>query len=450
MNKLLTFALILINCLVFSNVWSNDYMSIELQKAIEIECKKSVKNNQFNSKEECRYSIIESLNKIGIVSVSRISDQEIQKEIEEICVFSKKRSALDYNKCIHKHVYAYLGLEIIEIPLIINDPIEKKEIKEIVDNVNNNNLLEDEETDQLVKTESEKIKINDEEIFEELDSDKIITGINPDLPITKPKEIIMPEDLLRLISEKAVPSTYYVMTWKDNPNKNAKIKYEPGGTGSAVAISKSLLATACHVVTDYFFNEDEKKWEQKYLVTNVIHVNDNVSDQTKWLRRLELFAEDFESDRCILKHEDLNAIPAKTRNYDDLKEFEKVYAVGNPRGYLGKTAEGSITRLYDFVPPISSLMRDFKTNEIQLIETNAPIDKGNSGGGLFDTMGNLIGIAAQCEILGGPEICYDEYGITLEPEDRNKQCTLYCNKTQPQNWFIPISRYPELTSDEIF
>ena len=443
-KKILILSVFLVNYLFSFQLLSNDYMSIELQKAIDLECKKSVKNNLFDTKEECRYSIIESLNKVGIVSVTRINDQEIQKEIEEICVFSKKRSALDYNKCIHKQVYAYLGLEIIEIPLVINDPIEKEEVKETEFEM----IKEDDGTDVLVKTEISP-KINDEEIFE-LDSDKVITEINPLLPITSPKEIVMPEDLLRLISETAIPSTYYVMTWKKKPDENAKIKYEAAGTGSAVAISKNLLATACHVVTDYFFNEDKNNWEQKFLITNVIHVNDNVSDQTKWLRRLELFAEDFESDRCIIKHEELNAVPAKTRNYEDLKEFEKVYAVGNPRGYLGKTAEGTITRLYDFVPPIPSLMRDFKTSEIELIETNAPIDKGNSGGGLFDTSGNLIGIAAQCEILGGPEICYDEYGITLQPEDRNKQCRLYCNKTQPQNWFIPISRYPELTTDEIF
>ena len=100
--------------------------------------------------------------------------------------------------------------------------------------------------------------------------------------------------------------------------------------------------------------------------------------------KLELYAEDFSTDRCILKHDDLNAIPAQTRDYKDLKPFETIYAVGNPRGYLGKTAEGMITRLYDFVPPVRTLFAVFKSKEIEIIETNAPVDKGNSGGGLFD------------------------------------------------------------------
>lgn len=444
--RYLTISLFLLNLIFSVNASSNDYMSVELEKAIDIECKKSVKNNLFNSKEECRTSLLESLYKVGIVSVTRVNDVEQQGIIEKICVFAKKRGALEYNKCIHKQVYKYLGIEFVEMPLVVNEPIEESELEIIVENINqnkNNENNSDEQVEQLVV-------INEEDIFEK-DTDKIVTEINPDVPITEPKVIEMPENLLRMISQKAVPSTYYVLAWNELDDQSNKIKYWPEGMGSAVAIAPNLLATACHVVTKRIYNEKEKKIEYKYLITNVIHVNDNVSDQSKWYRRLELFAEDFNSDRCILKHDDLNAIPASTRDYEDLKEFEKIYAVGNPRGYLGKTAEGIITRLYDYVPPIDSLMDDFKTKEIQLIETNAPVDKGNSGGGLFDTMGNLIGIAAQCEIVGGPEVCYDEYGhITLEPENRNEQCTLYCNKTQPQNWFIPISRYPELTNEKIF
>ena len=51
-----------------------------------------------------------------------------------------------------------------------------------------------------------------------------------------------------------------------------------------------------------------------------------------------------------------------------------------------------------------------------------------------------------CEIVGGPKVCYDNEGNKiLNPTNVNEQCNQYCNKTQPQNWFIPISRYPELT-----
>ena len=104
-NKTFILFVFLINYLFSFYALSNDYMSVELQKAIDLECKKSVKNNLFDSKEECRYSLVESLNKVGIVSVTRVNDVIIQDEIEEICVFAKRRGALEYNKCIHEQVY---------------------------------------------------------------------------------------------------------------------------------------------------------------------------------------------------------------------------------------------------------------------------------------------------------------------------------------------------------
>lgn len=73
-----------------TSAYSNDYMSTELKKAIDLECKQSLKNNEYNSKAECESSLIESLNKIGIVSVTRVNDQEIQDDIEAVCVFAKK------------------------------------------------------------------------------------------------------------------------------------------------------------------------------------------------------------------------------------------------------------------------------------------------------------------------------------------------------------------------
>ena len=443
-KKILILLVFLVNYLFSFQLLSNDYMSIELQKAIDLECKKSVKNNLFDTKEECRNSIIEILNKDGIVSVTRVNDQEIQKEIEEICVFAKKRGAVNYNKCIQKQVYAYLGIEIFEMPLVVNEPIKEEEVVKIVESVNL-----DEETKESNTSNLEMI--DDSEIFEEieLDREKMVTEIKPDLEITEPKTIEMPENVKAIVSGKALPSTYFVQTWAPNKDTSSKIKYLPAGSGSAVAIEKDLLATACHVVTERFFNDDTNKVDFNFLITNIVHVNDDSSDQKNWIRKLELYAHDFESDRCILKSENLNAIPAETRDYKDLKFNETVYAVGNPRGYFGRTVKGEITRLYDFVPPVDHLLLTFRNRQIEIIETNTPVDKGNSGGGLFDIEGNLIGIASMCDNIGGPVVCYDQYGReTFEPENRDEQCIQYCNKVQPQNWFIPISRYPELTTND--
>ncbi|MDP7194837.1 MAG: hypothetical protein QF864_01430 [SAR202 cluster bacterium] len=78
----------------FSSAQSSDYMSVDLTKAIEIECKKKVKNNDFDNTEECTNSLIETLNVIGVVSITRINNLEMQEEIEGKCVFMKKVGAI--------------------------------------------------------------------------------------------------------------------------------------------------------------------------------------------------------------------------------------------------------------------------------------------------------------------------------------------------------------------
>ena len=442
-KKILILSVFLINYLFSFQLLSNDYMSIELQKAIDLECKKSVKNNLFDTKEECRYSLVESLNKVGIVSVTRVNDEIIQDEIEEICVFAKRRGALEYNKCIHEQVYKYLGIEIIEIPLVINKPIEKEIVEEISGKIKDqeNNL----ENTNTLKNEN-NILIPEDEIYldEKKDNEKIITELNPDRPVTERVETVMPENLLKMISAKAKPSTYYVLNWVENSNKNSKVKYVVKGMGSAVAIKEDMLATACHVVTNVELDSDGYIISEEFSLISVLQVNDDPKNPDNWIRELKLVGQDFSTDRCILQHDDLNAVPATQRNYDELTEYEKIYAVGNPGGYYGKIAEGKITRLYDYPPPLTYL-KEWGLAEIPIIETDAPIDKGNSGGGLFDVDGNLIGICSACEIVGGARECVDENNqITITPTDIYNQCDFYCNKTQPQNWFIPISRYEEL------
>ncbi|MGN1227714.1 MAG: S1C family serine protease, partial [Christensenellales bacterium] len=68
-----------------------------------------------------------------------------------------------------------------------------------------------------------------------------------------------------------------------------------------------------------------------------------------------------------------------------IKLGETVFAIGNPLGKLG----GSVTKGI-----ISCLNREIKVENqvMNLMQTDVAINSGNSGGGLFDENGNLIGI----------------------------------------------------------
>ena len=77
--------------------------------------------------------------------------------------------------------------------------------------------------------------------------------------------------------------------------------------------------------------------------------------------------------------------PAVMGDSDKLAVGETVLAVGNPLGELSGTVTNGI---------VSALNREVTVNnqKMTLIQTNASISPGNSGGGLFNAEGDLIGI----------------------------------------------------------
>lgn len=74
---------------------------------------------------------------------------------------------------------------------------------------------------------------------------------------------------------------------------------------------------------------------------------------------------------------DLPAAPR--RHIESLEVGERVYAIGAPRGLEQTLSEGLV----------SGILRD---TDPRIVQTTAAISPGSSGGGLFDSRGNLIGI----------------------------------------------------------
>ncbi len=60
-----------------------------------------------------------------------------------------------------------------------------------------------------------------------------------------------------------------------------------------------------------------------------------------------------------------------------------VFTVGNPEHLDWTQTKGSISRL---------LLQKRGLREVRIIQTDAALNHGNSGGGLYDKSGNLIGI----------------------------------------------------------
>ncbi len=86
-----------------------------------------------------------------------------------------------------------------------------------------------------------------------------------------------------------------------------------------------------------------------------------------------------------LKEEyDLLTVASIPESYS-IVEGERVVAIGNPLGTLGGTVTAGI---------VSAIDRDISVEgkQMTLLQIDASINQGNSGGGLFDESGKLIGI----------------------------------------------------------
>lgn len=105
----------------------------------------------------------------------------------------------------------------------------------------------------------------------------------------------------------------------------------------------------------------------------------------------ELVATDADSDVAVLLCKDLNVTPATLGNSDELSVGDWALVIGNP---LGETFANTLT-----TGVISGLGRDVSTagantSVNNFIQTNAQINSGNSGGGLFNIAGELVGITS--------------------------------------------------------
>lgn len=126
-----------------------------------------------------------------------------------------------------------------------------------------------------------------------------------------------------------------------------------------------------------------------YIVTNN-HVIEDAQNITVRLSDGEshpakLIGSDAKTDLAVIKIEAQNLKAAPMGSSSSLTVGDEAVAIGNPLGELGGTVTNGI---------ISALDREISLgNEtMTLLQTNAAINHGNSGGGLFNNKGELIGI----------------------------------------------------------
>ena len=138
-----------------------------------------------------------------------------------------------------------------------------------------------------------------------------------------------------------------------------------------------------------------------YIVTNN-HVVDGADELTVTLNEnskeysARIIGADKQTDLALIKIDAKNLPAIVIANSDDVKVGEWVLAVGNPLG-LNNTVTAGI---------VSAKARSMGQGVSSMIQTDAAINQGNSGGALVNTRGELIGINAMLASPTGSNIGY--------------------------------------------
>ena len=143
----------------------------------------------------------------------------------------------------------------------------------------------------------------------------------------------------------------------------------PNGTASGTGI---VMSADGYIITNYHVIEDAQ-------FINVL-LEDDVSYQAA------LVGGDETSDLAVLKVEATDLTAAEFGDSDALRVGDMVVAIGDP---LGAELRGTMT---DGI--VSAINRDLSLNgrQMTLIQTNAALNSGNSGGPLINCYGQVIGI----------------------------------------------------------
>ena len=193
-------------------------------------------------------------------------------------------------------------------------------------------------------------------------------------------------------TEVAVPSDGPTVDLNDAPAEQENVA-QPGGLSLQAIYEKaidSVVSISCTSELGGSTGTGLVISADGYLVTNC-HVIDGAKSITVQLTDRRVFpaavvGKDATSDLAVLYVEAEDLTAAEFGNSDALRVGDSVCAIGDP---LGVELRGTMT---DGI--VSAINRDISTNgrTMTLIQTNAALNSGNSGGPLINCFGQVIGI----------------------------------------------------------
>tara|TARA_B100000575_G_C23133364_1_gene657822 strand:- start:558 stop:1703 length:1146 start_codon:yes stop_codon:yes gene_type:complete len=372
--------------ITFAAKWSDNH-----NRALKKECKAALKDKEYLSYKECRFEKYFQIQDYGYISIERLNDSDLQRIVQSKCTVYINLGVFEYNRCLERYVNQSLGITKEPIP---NPPVEYVPNPE---NPEENIIVEIEpEVKSELGTKSQAVKMNPHEVYQNLVSSVM---------------------LIKMVSLNDS------LTDKEN---DELINFHKC---SAVAVSNNLYATNYHCVA---YPRNEGDLMSNWILSDYIcllSLDDDITTGTpantannddffekeygkcSWT---EIVDTDPYADIATIRVKD-DSVKLKSKAVNlkfskDTKIFEEIYTLGNPGGVPGVFTKGKITAigLHD----VGGLYE----RPAKVYTIDALIEGGNSGGGLFDNEGSLIGItsAGDPERMGNKSLVQYNYAISID------------------------------------
>ena len=243
------------------------------------------------------------------------------------------------------------------------------------------------------ETTAQEFVIEETTAQEATTSEEELTGSAGEVPATAP----VTEEKTTAETQTGTPETVTVYIPVETPtNTLSKGDIYSEAVNSIVTISSSWKQYYSSILGSYYRPATSSGTgfcvsDNGYIVTNY-HVVENaqeltVTDYNGKEYKAKLVGSEPSNDFAVIKI-DAATVPVKIGDSADLKVGDDIMVIGNALGELSYTYTDGI------VSHLSRLVTVESGRTINMFQTNAAINNGNSGGPVYDINGEVVGIAS--------------------------------------------------------